>query len=229
MTAMRIGVVPCQSSSVARFTSQASRALDLGASGVFAYDHLLVRSLGAESTVLPWPMALGAVRATLGSVAVGPLVARCGVGNDPRIIQSLEALAKGGEVVATLGVGDVRGRREHASLGLPWPPREERIASLLQTAAHCHAQSWETFVATASLEVLSRCELGVGVHCYPKDAIATNPDYRVAVSLWGGEPTSGVAARGRDAGWVWLVVAQKSDEPDDDFLARVADAVAHAR
>lgn len=221
----RIGVVPRQSNvSVHAFTEQAQAALAAGADGIFAYDHLLTPAYGHDTALLPWTVALGAVRGRLGSIPVGPLVARCGAGNDPHIIQALHGLATGGDVVANLGIGDRNGRREYSSAGLRWPSREERIKDLVTTAKLCQEQGWPTFVASAKKDIIDALPPQVGVHTEFRDlseTLALSAMRKVGVSLWGADDEIEAAHMARDFGWEWLILTHKRDDPEDVFLERI--------
>jgi hypothetical protein len=87
----------------------ASAALETGkVDALFAPDHLRARDREGPHT-LSWPVLLAAAQQAHG-VAVGPLVARCGVGSDEHVFHVLSSLADSGEVVANLGIGDRVGR-----------------------------------------------------------------------------------------------------------------------
>lgn len=221
---VRIGVVP-RRMSLQECTNVAVRAVDVGADGVFATDHVKARALGDERASLPWPMVLGSVRARR-DVIVGPEVARCGVGNDARIIQALEVLAEGGEVVAFLGVGDGIGRAEHRRHNLPWPARAEREAAAIATARLCHQQQWPTYVSTKNPAFVARAPHGVGVHTLPDDPATIHQARPVAVSLWAGQdPLDWLVTASRE-GWDWLTLTQQPNQPNERFVALVAATVA---
>lgn len=203
----------------------ADKALATGTvSAIFAPDHLWARDRSSTAT-LAWPVLLAAVQARH-RATVGPLVARCGAGNDERIIHTLETLQDGGEVVANLGIGDRVGRKEHEAAGLPWPTREERICKMAETAARCLAAGLEVYVASDMDELHARMPTGAGAHIsrarseLDHGSSIARP---VSVAYWTETDRADFrhAASGR---YDWVSIEQLRGETSTQFLNRIKEA-----
>lgn len=214
----RVGVVPSQSgTSINGILDVASACVIAGAEGIFASDHI---TFMGGPTRISWPVCLGAIRGNLGEIPVGPLVARCGVGADHLIKHNLLSLAAGGHVIANLGVGDTRGKKEQEALGLPWPERQQRENSAIETANFCVDQGWETYIATSSNEFLERFPPQVGVH-EQEGYEAGFTTRRKAWSFWGETNALVLTQRAFQERWSWVILAQRSLETPQDFITRL--------
>ncbi len=107
----------------------------LGLTGVLATDHL-AGWRKATGPVLEATTVLGMV-AALANGRVGSLVLQTALrppSYTARVAETLAAVSRRAPLIG-LGVGDSRWKREAEALGLPTPPRSERIARLRQTIA----------------------------------------------------------------------------------------------
>jgi alkanesulfonate monooxygenase SsuD/methylene tetrahydromethanopterin reductase-like flavin-dependent oxidoreductase (luciferase family) len=100
---------------VAELASEAS--LD----GVFAYDHLYPMGSPERPSFAPFPV-LAAIGARFDRLAVGPLVARIGLGDVSHVVNEFETLAhvSNGRAIVALGIGDAKSKDENRSYGLAY-------------------------------------------------------------------------------------------------------------
>jgi alkanesulfonate monooxygenase SsuD/methylene tetrahydromethanopterin reductase-like flavin-dependent oxidoreductase (luciferase family) len=152
----------------------AVQAEAVGLDGVFAFDHLW--PLGQpERPALHGLTLAAAVLASTSRLTVGTLVARVGVLPDAVLANQLATLARmaGGRLVAGLGVGDAMSRPENLAVGVPFRPREERQASLVDVCRRLRARRITTWVGGNSDAV--------------RAVARTEAD---ALNLWGVEPAA---------------------------------------
>jgi len=113
----------------------AGRAAEAGYDAVFVYDHLFPPDGPARPSIEPFTLLSAAAAANPG-LGVGVLVTRPGF--RPFGIMAKEAAAlsliSGRPAVLGLGLGDRFGKAEHAVLGLPYPPPDERAIHLEETS-----------------------------------------------------------------------------------------------
>lgn len=226
MGVTRLGAVPyCWDSSLASWVASAEAAVSSGlADGVFAPDHIRVKDRFDRDVTMSWQVVLGAAAQVCGGVAMGPLVARCGSGNDEHVLNALDTLATSVTVVANLGIGDRIGRGEAAAASLPWPARQERAAKMAETAGRCLARGWETIVASDRAGLHGMMPTGAGAHI---SAACSKEDHGaglgrdVSVSFWSAGETPDDLSYARSAGYRWVCLAQLSGEPDASFLRRL--------
>ena len=193
---------------------------------IFAPDHLRTRDRAAPHT-LSWAVLLAAARERCGKhIVVGPLVARCGSGQDEHVLHMLETLADSGPLVVNLGIGDRVGRREHLTAGLPWPPRDARIEQIENTARRCLSHGWEVYVASDRDDLHAHMPSGTGAHISPSRSRhdhGAGTGRPVAVSFW--EDTNDEAFRDLAAGeYQWVCVEQLPGEDSQGFLERLSRA-----
>ena len=113
----------------------AGRAAAAGYDAVFVYDHLFPPGGPQRPSVEPFTLLAAAGAANPG-LGLGVLVSRAGyrpLGILAKESASLSLLS-GRDAVLGLGLGDGFGRAEHAVVGLPFPPIEERTVLLEETA-----------------------------------------------------------------------------------------------
>ena len=131
---MKLGVLlPTFAPDAARALEHAARAAEAEIDGVFAYDHLWPMGTPTRPALAPLPV-LAAVAAAHPSLAIGPLVARVGLGSVDHLVEglrTLHALAPG-RVIAGLGTGDKLSAAENEAYGLGYPSADERRADLAQ-------------------------------------------------------------------------------------------------
>lgn len=137
------------------FTSEPRKPLDVagraaaaGYEAVFVYDHLFPPGGPLRPSVEPFTLLAAAGAANPG-LGVGVLVSRAGyrpLGIMAKETASLSLLA-GCDAILGLGLGDGFGRAEHAVVGLPFPPIEERTILLEETALAMRSllrgEAWE--------------------------------------------------------------------------------------
>ena len=112
----------------------ADRAAAAGYDAVFVYDHLFPPGGPQRPSIEPFTL-LAAAAAANPDLGVGVLVTRPGfrpLGMLAKETASL-ALLTGAKAVLGLGLGDKFGKAEHAVLGLPYPPPDERTIALEET------------------------------------------------------------------------------------------------
>lgn len=214
----RVGAVPQRSATtLGAWLARCELALEAGVDGLFIPDHTKVGDR-FDDAHLSCGVALGAVRARFGEVALGPLIARVGGGLDEHVMAMLDSIADG-EVVAALGIGDRNARLEHEVSGLAWDPVEVRWARLCETAVRCVARGWETWAATDRPELAAALPAGVGVHV--QHAIGETFGGRpLAFSAWGALDDE-VLEQVAGVGYRWVCVAQLRSESDDAFIDRL--------
>jgi alkanesulfonate monooxygenase SsuD/methylene tetrahydromethanopterin reductase-like flavin-dependent oxidoreductase (luciferase family) len=113
----------------------AARAARAGYDSVFVYDHLFPPGGPDRPSIEPFTLLSAAVAANPG-LGAGVLVTRPGfrpLGILAKEAASL-ALLTGDRAVLGLGLGDKFGKAEHAVLGLPYPPPDERAVALEETS-----------------------------------------------------------------------------------------------
>jgi alkanesulfonate monooxygenase SsuD/methylene tetrahydromethanopterin reductase-like flavin-dependent oxidoreductase (luciferase family) len=133
---MRLGIaIPTFARSVSVPLEAAARAARSGARAVFAVDHLFPPGYPDRPSFEPFGL-LAAVAAANPALGVGTLVARVGVRPPGSLAKQATALVgiAGGPTVLGLGMGDHLVRAEHETLGLPFPPPEDRAALAASTA-----------------------------------------------------------------------------------------------
>jgi alkanesulfonate monooxygenase SsuD/methylene tetrahydromethanopterin reductase-like flavin-dependent oxidoreductase (luciferase family) len=133
---MRVGLF------LSAFTSEprkpldvAARAADAGYEAVFVYDHLFPPGARERPSVEPFTLLAAAAAANPG-LGVGVLVSRAGwrpLGMLAKETAALSSLS-GREAILGLGLGDRFGAAEHAAVGLPYPPIDDRTILLEETA-----------------------------------------------------------------------------------------------
>jgi len=113
----------------------AGRAAAAGYDAVFVYDHLFPPGGPDRPSVEPFTL-LSAAAAANPDLGVGVLVSRPGFRPFGILAKEAAALAhiSGRPAVLGLGLGDRFGKSEHAVLGLPYPPPDERAVQLEETS-----------------------------------------------------------------------------------------------
>ncbi len=113
----------------------ADRAARAGYDSVFVYDHLFPPGGPERPSVEPFTLLSAAAAANPG-LGVGVLVTRPGFRPLGILAKEAASLAdiSGDRAVLGLGLGDKFGKAEHAMLGLPYPPPDERTVALEETS-----------------------------------------------------------------------------------------------
>jgi alkanesulfonate monooxygenase SsuD/methylene tetrahydromethanopterin reductase-like flavin-dependent oxidoreductase (luciferase family) len=113
----------------------AGRAAAAGYDAVFVYDHLFPPDGPTRPSIEPFTL-LSAAAATNPGLGVGVLVTRPGFRPFGIMAKEAAALAliSGRPAVLGLGLGDRFGKAEHAVLGLPYPPPDERAIHLEESS-----------------------------------------------------------------------------------------------
>ena len=113
----------------------AGRAAAAGYDAVFVYDHLFPPGGPDRPSIEPFALLSAAAAANPG-LGVGVLVTRPGFRPFGIMAKEAAALAtiSGRTAVLGLGLGDRFGKAEHAVLGLPYPPLDERAVVLEETS-----------------------------------------------------------------------------------------------
>ncbi len=109
----------------------AREADEVGIDGVFVFDHIW--PLGSpDRPALHSLTLLGALTAETSRVSLGTLVARVGLLPDAVLVHAMVTLARmaGPRLIAGLGTGDSANRKENLAYGVPFPPKDERVARL---------------------------------------------------------------------------------------------------
>ncbi len=159
---MRVGLTLPQfrhdADSCLRTAAQAEAA---GLDGVFVFDHLW--PLGRpDRPALHGPTLAGALLARTARVTVGTLVARVGILPDAVLVNQLTTLHRmaDGRLVAGVGVGDAMSRPENLAVGVPFRPREDRLASLVDVCRRLGERGVTTWVGgnSATMRSVARAE-----------------------------------------------------------------------
>ncbi len=165
----------------------AAQAEAAGLDGVFVFDHLW--PLGRpDRPALHGPTLAGALLGGTARISVGMLVARVGLLPDAVLVNQLATLARmgGRRVVAGVGVGDAMSRPENLAVGVPFRPRTERLASLVDVCRRLRERGITTWVGGNSATAR---EVGLA-----------EAD---AVNLWGVEPAAVGEARRAGGAVTW--------------------------
>ncbi len=152
----------------------ARRAEELGLDGVFVFDHLWPAGAPERPALSAFPM-LGAIAATTGRIALGPLVARVGLVPDAVLVAellTLEHIAPG-RLVAGLGTGDAKSAAENVAYGVPFDPPDERRAALREVATNVLAAGVPVWVGGGAPPTIELAmELGAAVNFWDADLAA---------------------------------------------------------
>lgn len=149
---MRIGItLPQFRTDADAALDTARRAEEAGVHGVFVYDHLW--PLGQpDRPALHGPTLAAALLASTSTLTVGTLVARVGLLPDAVLVNMLATLERigPGRLIAGLGIGDAMSRPENEAAGVPFPPRDARLASLVAVCRELRARRIPTWLGGSS-------------------------------------------------------------------------------
>lgn len=199
------------------FTSEPRKPLDVarraavaGYEAVFVYDHLFPPGGPGRPSVEPFTLLAAAAAANPG-LGTGVLVSRAGYRSLGIVAKETASLShiSGREAILGLGLGDRFGKAEHAVVGVPFPPIEERTVLLEETALATRA--------------LFRGEPWPGGEMTPAVAGPLLPP--ATASVWVGgtsERVARAAARSADAWNGWGM-------PTEAFVARAGQLAGWAR
>ena len=129
----------------------ARRAEQAGLDGVFVFDHLW--PLGRpDRPALHGPTLAAALLAETDRLHVGTLVARVGLLPDAVLVHALVTLHRmgGDRFIAGLGVGDSMSRPENEGLGVPFLPKDQRLARLVEVCRRLRSRGVTTWVGGKS-------------------------------------------------------------------------------
>lgn len=186
---MRIGVTLPSFREDASAVDAAILAERLGLDGVFAFDHLWPIGRPDRPALSAMPL-LGAVAAATDRVTVGSLVARIGLLPDAVLLASLRSLDRiaSGRFVAGLGVGDHLSAEENRAYGIPYAPREERLASLERCATKLVGAGVTVWIGGRARTIEIARDVGAVVNLWeagPDELASVRNDYATEVT-WGG-------------------------------------------
>jgi alkanesulfonate monooxygenase SsuD/methylene tetrahydromethanopterin reductase-like flavin-dependent oxidoreductase (luciferase family) len=137
------------------------------------FDHLWPIGAPGRPALACLP-ALAAVATMTSNVCVGTLVARVGLHDDERIVDSLATIATAvdpARMIVGLGAGDRLSAAENRAYGLAFPPVAQRVAALIRVADAVHDLGLVVWVGGRSAVV--------------REAAAGHAD---AANLWGATP-----------------------------------------
>ena len=132
----------------------ARRAEAAGIDGVFVFDHVWPLHQ-PDRPALHGLSLLAALAVETSRVTLGPLVARVGLLPDAVLAHGLLTVHRmvGDRLIAALGTGDSSNRDENPAYGVPFPPKAERIAHLIDCCRRLRAQGVRTWVGGNSADV----------------------------------------------------------------------------
>jgi hypothetical protein len=234
---MKVGItLPVFRHDAATAIRVARHAEAAGVDGVFVFDHLW--PLGQpERPALACLPQLGALAVETERVVLGPLVARVGLVPDVVLVHALSTVGRQapGRLVAPLGTGDAANRDENLAYGRPFPPPEERVATLRSCAALLAAEGVPVWVGGRSRRMRRVAADVGGWNAWGTDAVtfaseasevaALNP---ATVLTWGGQ-----VLVGRDERQLSAKLEHHGDRPGlirgtvaglEDHLAALASA-----
>ncbi len=188
----------------------AGRAAGAGYDAVFVYDHLFPPGSPHGASVEPFTLLAAAAAANPG-LGVGVLVSRPGYRPFGILAKESAALSllSGRPAVIGLGLGDRFGKAEHAVLGLPYPPPDERTVRLEETSL--------------ALRALFRGEPWPGGEAIPPIAGPLLP--AASADVWIGGTSERVARAAARVGNAWNGWGMRLEA----FEARAADLATWAR
>lgn len=220
---IRVGLVlPSFRANADAALDTATRAEAAGLDGVFVYDHLFPMGQPERPAISCFPL-LGAVAASTERIAIGPLVARVGLMPTAVLVNQCKTLARiaPGRLIAALGTGDSKSLMEHEMFGLPFLPRDERLALLEEACRRVRDAGITPWTSGGSAAVRAiAVRLGVPHNLWAVDAsvVAAERDH---VVTWAGPPPIDVGAHLdslAEAGATWAVYAPP---PSTDWPAMV--------
>ena len=185
---MKVGITLPQFRDDAEPAVATARAAEAaGLDGVFVFDHLWPIGRPDRPALHSLTLA-GALAVETERVAVGTLVARVGLLPDAVLLHSLAALHRiaGDRLIAGLGIGDHLSRVENQAYGVPFRPRAERLAALVDVCRRLRARGITTWVGGTSPETWA--------------VAAPETD---ALNLWGVDTERLVAAAGAGVPVTW--------------------------
>ena len=198
----------------------AARAERGGLDGVFVFDHLWPIGRPDRPALHDLTLAAALLVETR-RVAVGTLVARVGLLPDAVLVSAFTTLHRmaGPRLIAGLGVGDHLSRAENMAYGVPFRPRGERLASLVEVCRRLRARGVTAWMGgtSAAIRALARTEAdAVNLWGVAPEAVAGGPAAgQEGVVTWAGQVdlSPGAVDVGAllravaDAGAAWAVVA----------------------
>ncbi len=213
---MRVGVLlPTFETTAERARGVATRAATAGLDGVFAYDHLWPMGSPTRPALAPLPV-LADVGARHPSLAVGPLVARVGLGSSAHLERALETLVRvaAGGVVAALGTGDRLSAAENLAYGLPYDDAGRRRENLAAVARSLRpiAEVWIGAGGPATNEVAHA--LGVTLNLWDAPVERVAEFARDGLVSWAGPTPADLEEHLdalREAGATWAVLGPGVD------------------
>jgi alkanesulfonate monooxygenase SsuD/methylene tetrahydromethanopterin reductase-like flavin-dependent oxidoreductase (luciferase family) len=218
--------------------SVAQEAEAAGLDGLFCYDHLFPINRPDRPALSAIPM-LAAIAVQTERVRLGPLVGRVTLLPPAVLLSAFATLNQlsGGRLIAALGTGDSLTKAENDAYGLPFPPVQERLRLLAETARSLRRLGVRTWIGGRSPRVR---ELAVAEadgwndwdSPLPELAsfVAAHPDVEAS---WAGPPPdgdlgphlAGVAATGAS----WAIYGPPPSVDWSGFVARLAEAAESVR
>ncbi|HQU00162.1 MAG TPA: LLM class flavin-dependent oxidoreductase [Acidimicrobiales bacterium] len=181
-----------------------------GLDGVFCYDHLWPMGTPTRPALAPFPL-LALIATNEPTLALGPLVARVGLGGNELLVErfaTLRALAPG-RVIAALGTGDRLSRAENEAYGLAFDAPEVRRGALAALATELRGDEEEVWIGAgaAATNELART-LNVTLNLWNASLDTVRDEATRARVTWAGDLTGDVAAQLDEleaAGAAWVV------------------------
>lgn len=210
----------------------AARAEAAGLDGVFLYDHLFPMGQ-PERPAFPCLPLLAAVAVETSRMALGALVARVGVVPDAVLVNMHETLSRmaPGRLIAGLGTGDSKSKKENDLFGLPFEPVPGRVAAMGRCARALRATGIPVWMAGMSEPVRALAATdadALNVWGIPPEEVAAIVDAGDVAITWGGAPVSGDlrahASALADAGATWCIYGPPSSVDWPAMVERIAGA-----
>jgi len=233
---MQVGLVlPVFERSPAMALAVARQAEGEGIDGVFSYDHLFPINR-PDRPALSAIAVLAAVGVATERIQLGTLVSRVTLLPTPVLLSAFATLdqVSGGRIIAGIGTGDSLTRAEIEAYGLYFPPVDERLARLAETAHQLRNRGILTWVGGRSSrvrEVAAAEADGWNSWDGPLEDVAAYARAGRGQASWGGPPPAdgdllGHLAALAAAGVAWAVYGPP---PTVDWVAFVTQLAEAAR
>ncbi len=190
---MQVGLVlPVFRRSPALAFDVARRSEGEGIDGVFSYDHLFPINR-PDRPALAGIAMLAALAVITERIRLGTLVSRVTMLPTPVLVSAFATLDQisGGRIIAGIGTGDSLTGAENEAYGLDFPPVDERIARLAETARLLRGRGIRTWVGGRSRrvrEVAAADADGWNSWDGPLDELAAYARGGGGEATWGGPP-----------------------------------------
>jgi len=129
----------------------------------------------------------------------------------------------GGPLVVSLGIGDIRGKKESEITGLPWLSIEERWERLCKVAERCLNRNFETYGATDKLALAEQLPEGVRVHVQRVSGEEFTPR-PLARGIFS-QTNHDFIKYSIQNSFTWVVLAQGKTELNQEYLNRLTSTI----